>query len=196
MVLANKKIATTITGGGMKSATIVIVLMICHFISIAEAKDTNTRIPEIVVKHMVRLLPATIKKICVMQMDPSMSTKNEGPFLKFKHTSTNIDKRIEQDPTSCDDMRPEKSMKSIIYFGEDSNDYIDRAFANGLIKGTDSNSYGELRKFKSKRYVLVSSCTDECGADVFGFIFKRTSSKAQLIRMIKIGPVVCMKKGA
>ncbi|MHC1710572.1 MAG: hypothetical protein AB9872_00215 [Solidesulfovibrio sp.] len=185
----------------MKPSTIILVVFLvsCSMVSIAEAmpRDIDTKMAEIVVKHMVRRLPATIKKICVMEEDRSKSSDAEGMFYKFKNIDPKIDKRIVQDPMYCDGQRGGKLVKSILYYGEASKDEIDRVLGpdeSGWKETVDLNSFRELRKYISQGYVVVSSSIDGCGVGVFGFVFKCTSVKIELVRVLKIGTVICLKK--
>jgi hypothetical protein len=185
----------------MKLSTVIVVvfLMSCSRVSIAEeiTSDIDTKMAEIVVKRMVRRLPATKKTICVLEIDRSKSSESEGAFFKFKYIDMNIDKRISRDSMSCDGLLGGKLVKNILYHGELSKDYIDRVLGpdeDGWKECADLNSYRELRKYVLQGYVVVASSIDGCGEDVFGFVFKCTSVEVELIRTIKIGTVICLKK--
>jgi len=185
----------------MKVSTIIIIIFIfCQNVSIGETmtRDIDAEMAEIVVKYMIRQLPETIKKICVMEIDFKKSSK-AGAFFKFKKIDTKVDKRIEQNSKYCDGHRDGKLLENIYYSGN-INDIIDELLGPNADKLTecdqDLSAYNEFKKYISQGYIVILSQTEECGSRLFGFVFRCASLKVELIKTIPVGTVECFQKNS
>jgi len=175
-----------------------VYLMFCNNVSIAETvdRDVDVKIERTVLKHMIKQFPTTIKNICVMEIDISKSSEGEA-FLKFKHVDQAIDKRIVQDPTYCDDINI-KSETGVVIYHENGSGIIDDILAQNANLWTEDgrvlNAFRELKRYISHGYIVSLSQTTECGTSIFGFVFRYSSSKMELVRTVKVGTVECFQK--